>query len=325
MTKTQGRGLWWEGLDPQDFYAQYHPVGKYSWQQTGNPPLARGFYEKYFNRIIDLIDKYQPDLLYFDDTVMPIYPASDVGPRIAAYLYNTNLARNGRLEAVMTGKDLTGANAPWRNALLYDIENGVSNAPQELPWQTDTCIGSWHYKRSRFEQHKYKTAEQVIHLLADIVSKNGNLMLNIPIRGEGTLDEDELKVLAGITAWMSVNSEGIHATRPWKIHGEGPAKLTGSGRTQTAPKYTAADVRFTTKRDTLFAFILGWPESRHVTVKALGSHAEPAAGRKVADVSLLGYGGKLDWTQTPEGLSVKLPEIAPSEYAVTLRIKGLLA
>ena len=325
MTKADGKGKWWDGLDPQDYYAQYHPVGKYNWGQTGNPPLAREFYEKYFNRIIDVIDKCQPDLLYFDDTVMPIYPTSDVGPRIAAYLYNTNLARKGKLEAVMTGKDLTGANAPWRNALLYDIENGVSNAPQEFPWQTDTCIGSWHYKRSRFEQHQYKSAEQVIHMLTDIVCKNGNLMLNIPVRGEGTIDDDELKVLEGITAWMNVNSEGIYATRPWKIYGEGPAKLSGSGRAQTAPKYTAEDIRFTTKGDTLFAFVLGWPESRSAIVKALASNSEQVAGRKVADVSLLGYGGKLEWSQTADGLTVKLPEKAPSEYAITLRIKGLAA
>ncbi len=144
------------GLDPQDLYAQYHPIGSYNWQQSGNPPLDKAFIEKFFNRIIDLIDKYQPDLLYFDDTVLPIYPASDIGLRIAAYFYNTNLARNGgKLEAVMTGK---GLNAEQRRALVLDVERGVTNGGETLPWQTDTCIGSWHYERSVFEQHKYKTA-----------------------------------------------------------------------------------------------------------------------------------------------------------------------
>jgi alpha-L-fucosidase len=162
-------------------------------------------------------------------------------------------------------------------------------------------------------------------MLTDIVSKNGNLMLNIPVRGEGTIDDDELKVLEGITAWMSVNSEGIYATRPWKIYGEGPSKLSGSGRAQTAPKYTAEDIRFTTKGDTLFAFALGWPESGTLTVKALASNSAQVAGRKVADVSLLGYGGKLEWSQTADGLTVKLPEKTPSDYAVTLRIKGITA
>ena len=323
MTKAQGKGLWWEGLDPQDLYAQYHKVGSYNWRQEGNPPIDKVYCEKYFNRIIDLIDKYQPDLLYFDDTVMPIYPASDVGPRIAAYLYNTNLARHGKLEAVMTGKDLNGANAPWRKALLYDLENGVAGGAETIPWQTDTCIGSWHYKRSRFEQHQYKTAAQVVPMLVDIVSKNGNLMLSIPVRGEGTIDDDEVKVLEGLAAWMSVNSEGIYGTRPWTIYGEGPTRPPGRG--QTTQSYTSRDIRFTAKGDSLYAFVLAWPESREATIKALSSNSPQVAGRKIAEVSLLGYGGKLAWTQDEQGLTVKLPEKAPGEYAVTLCIKGLLA
>ena len=95
MTKADGKGKWWDGLDPQDLYAQYHELGRYGWTQSGNPPLDTAYVEKFFNRTIDLIDKYQPDILYFDDTVLPIYPASDIGLRIAAYLYNTNLARHG--------------------------------------------------------------------------------------------------------------------------------------------------------------------------------------------------------------------------------------
>jgi alpha-L-fucosidase len=324
MTKTQGKGLWWEGLDPQDIYAQYHTVGKYNWAQAGNPPIDKVYCEKFFNRIIDLIDKYQPDILYFDDTVMPIYPTSDVGPRIAAYLYNTNLARKGKLEAVMTGKDLTGANAPWRKALVYDIENGVSRGAEPIPWQTDTCIGSWHYKRSRFEQHQYKSALQVVQMLIDIVSKNGNLMLSIPVRGEGTIDDDEVRVLEGIAAWMSVNSEGIYATRPWKVFGEGPSTTVVPARGQFVT-YTSEDVRFTAKGDTLYAFVLSWPESRNATIKTLANNSPQIAGQKITDVSLLGHKGKLDWSQTADGLTVKLPEKAPSEYAVTLRIKGLVA
>ena len=156
VTKADGKGKWWEGLDPQDLYAQYHARGKYDWPQNGNPPIDTAFCEKFFNRIVDLIDKHHPDLLYFDDTVLPIYPASDIGLRIAAYFYNTNLARHGKLEAVLTGK---GLNAEQRRALVLDVERGVTNGGETLPWQTDTCIGSWHYQRSIFEQHKYKTAQ----------------------------------------------------------------------------------------------------------------------------------------------------------------------
>jgi alpha-L-fucosidase len=323
MTKEQGKGLWWEGLDPQDLYAQYHKVGKYNWQQAGDPPIDKAFCEKYFNRIIDLIDKYQPDLLYFDDIVMPIYPTSDVGPRIAAYLYNTNLARHGKLEAVMTGKNLNGANVAWRNALLLDLENGISGGAETLPWQTDTCIGSWHYKRARFEDHTYKTATQVVRMLVDIVSKNGNLMLNIPVRGDGTIDDDELKVLEGLAAWIAPNGEGIFATRPWKVYGEGPIAsapvVSAQGpRTPPAPKYTAADVRFTAKGETVYAFVMEWPEDGKAVIKTLAKGAA-VFPRDIARVELLGA-GEVSFTQDERGLTVNMPDKKPNEYAYGLKI-----
>jgi alpha-L-fucosidase len=166
------------------------------------------------------IDKYHPDLLYFDDSILPIYPSTDIGLRIAAYLYNTSFARNGSVQAVIATK---GLNADQRRAMLLDRERGVQEGIEALPWQTDTCIGNWHYQRSLFDQHKYKTSKQVTQMLVDIVSKNGNLQLSIPLPGNGVPDADELKFLAELTAWMDVNSEGIYATRPWKVYGEGPS------------------------------------------------------------------------------------------------------
>jgi alpha-L-fucosidase len=327
MTKADGKGLWWEGLDPQDYYAQYHAAGRYGWTQNGNPPLAPAYIEKYFNRTIDLIDKYQPDLLYFDDTILPIYPSSDIGLRIAAYLYNTNLARNGKVEAVMTGK---GLSAQQRRAILLDVERGVTNGGETLPWQTDTCIGSWHYERSVFEQHKYKTAKQVSQMLIDIVSKNGNLQLSIPLPGHGMPDADELKFLEELTAWMDVNSEGIHGTRPGKVYGEGPSVTAQAPRGQfggarDVRAYTSEDMRFTMKGDTLYAFIMVWPETKNATVKSLAASSPQLEGRKVADVSLLGHGGKIEWTQDGQGLNVKLPGEPPCASAVTLKIKGALS
>ena len=327
MTKADGKGKWWNGLDPQDLYAQYHPLGRYGWTQSGNPPLDKAYVEKFFNRVVDLIDQHHPDLLYFDDTVLPIYPASDIGLRIAAYLYNTNLKRNGKLEAVMTGK---GLNPDQRRALLLDVERGVTNGGEILPWQTDTCIGSWHYERRVFDQHKYKTAKQVSQMLIDIVSKNGNLQLSIPLPGHGMPDDDELKFLAELTAWMDVNSEGIYATRPWKVYGEGPSVTAQAPRGQfggarDVRPYTAEDMRFTMKGDSLYAFVMVWPESRSTVIKSLATNSPHIDGRKVADVSLLGYGGKLEWTQDEQGLNVKLPAEPPSASAVTLKIKGVTA
>jgi alpha-L-fucosidase len=322
LAKGDGKGLWWEALDPQDLYAQYHAIGKYNWQQSGEPALDKAYVEKFFNRTIDLLDKYQPDLLYFDDTVLPIYPASDIGLRIAAYFYNTNLTRNGgKLEAVMTGK---GLNAEQRRALVLDVERGVAHGGEIPPWQTDTCIGSWHYERRLFEQHRYKTPGQVVQMLIDIVSKNGNLMLNIPVRGDGTIDEDEVACVEGIAGWMAPNGEGIFATRPWHVYGEGPSVTTQApagefGGARDVRPYTAEDIRFTSKGDVLYAFVMAWPVDGKVTIKTLAQGSEHFP-RNIARVELLGGGAPLAFSRDTTGLVVKLPATKPNDYAYAVRI-----
>jgi alpha-L-fucosidase len=319
MTKEDGKGLWWEGLDPQDLYAQYHRLGRYNWPQSGEPPLDKQYCEKYFNRIIDLINKHNPDLLYFDDTVLPIYPASDVGLRIAAYLYNTNYAKNGKVECLMTGK---GLNSIQRKSILLDVERGVTNGGETLPWQTDTCIGSWHYERRVFDQHKYKTSLQVVQMLVDIVSKNGNLMLNIPLRGDGTPDRDEIKVLQGLASWIAPNGEGIYSTRPFTVYGEGPSTVTQArgqfGGARDVRPYTSEDIRFTSKGEIVYAFLMVWPENGKATIKSLaqGSANFP---KEIARVELLG-GDQLTFNRDATGLVVNLPEKKVGDYAYALKI-----
>ena len=145
-----------------------------------------------------LIDDYKPDLVYFDDSALPLWPVSDAGLQIAAHYYNASIRRHhGSLEAVMFGKIL---DAQQRRCMVWDIERGQANEIQPLPWQTDTCIGQWHYDRPLYERNGYKTPETVVRTLVDVVSKNGNLLLNIPLRGDGTRDEKELKILDGIEA-----------------------------------------------------------------------------------------------------------------------------
>jgi alpha-L-fucosidase len=325
--KDAGAGKWWNGLDPQDLYAQYHPLGKYDWPQNGNPPLAPAYCEKFFRRTIDLIDKYHPDLLYFDDTILPIYPTSDIGLRVAAYYYNTNAARNGgALECVLTGKQLS---ADQRKCLLLDVERGVTNGGETLPWQTDTCIGSWHYDRRIFEQHKYKTAEQVSQMLVDIVSKNGNLQLSIPLPGHGVPDSDELAFLADFTDWMDAASEGIHGTRPWKVYGEGPSVTNVApkgqfGGAQDVRPYTSEDVRFTTKGNALYAFVMAWPDSRNAAIRTLATDSPTIGSRKIKQVTLLGPAGKVQWSQDTQGLNVKLPStMSPTgNHPIALKISG---
>jgi alpha-L-fucosidase len=325
LSRADGKGRWWDGFDPQDLYAQYHPIGTYDWPQQGKPPIDPAFCEKFFKRTVDLINKHHPDLLYFDDTVMPIYPTSDIGPRIAAYLYNRNLAEHrGSLEAVMTGKQIKGPDAVWRNALMLDLERGVANGGETMPWQTDTCIGHWHYQRSLYENHQYKSAKSVIQMLIDIVSKNGNLMLNIPVRGNGTIDDDEVKVLDALADWIAPHGEAIYGTRPFAVYGEGPtttatAPASQFGGIADVRQYTAQDIRYTSKGDTVYAFLMGWPEDGQVVLKslAMGSRAFP---RPIGRIELLGSSGLVTFSRDAGGLAVKLPTRRPNDMAYALKI-----
>jgi alpha-L-fucosidase len=325
LTKAQGKGQWWEGLDPQDLYAQYHLLGRYNWPQAGDPPIDKAFCEKFFKRTIDLINKHNPDLLYFDDSIMPIYPTCDIGPRIAAYLYNHSMAKNGgKVEAVMTGKDLKGPDAVWRNALLLDLERGVTNGGETIPWQTDTCIGNWHYQRSLYDKHKYKNAKSVIQMLIDIVSKNGNLMLNIPVRGNGTIDEDEVKVLEELAKWMGPHGEAIYETRPFAVYGEGPTTTTTApinhfGSASDVRKYSPQDIRYTAKGDTVYAFVMGWPKDGKVVLKSLASGSK-AFPRAVNKIELIGSNGLITFDRDQRALTITLPPEKPNEIAYALKI-----
>ena len=206
--------------------------------------------------------------------------------------------------------------------MTEDYERGRSDTIAERPWQTDTCIGDWHYQRSIFEQHKYKTPDQVVKMLVDIVAKNGNLMLNIPVRGDGTIDSDEVAFLEGMAAWMGVNQEAIFATRPWKISGEGPIKMKGGGFSEGGEdRLTPADFRFTTKGDVLYATSMGWPDDGKYVVHTLAAQGAGIVG-DVKAVELLGH-GPVPYTRTAAGLEVTLPAQKPCDHAYALKITGL--
>jgi alpha-L-fucosidase len=207
--------------------------------------------------------------------------------------------------------------------MVLDIERGRANRILPAAWQTDTCIGDWHYRRSIFENHTYKTADTVIKMLVDIVSKNGNLLLNIPLRGSGAIDEDERKVLDGLASWMPANREAIFGTRPFSTFGEGPPDVQGSGNfneRNTRP-YTAEDIRFTAKGDLLYAIALAWPADGKLTIRTLaaGSAGYP---REIGRVQLLGSNGALPFTREAGGLVVTLPREKPNEYAFALKIEA---
>ncbi len=331
LTKADGKGQWWEGLDPQDLYAQNHRpspnfsdptslFARWNWDNGVSLPDA-AYCEKFYNRTLDLINRYQPDLVYFDDTALPLWPVSDAGLRIAAHFYNANMkAHGGKLEAVLFGKIL---NEQQRRCMVWDIERGQSNVIEPQPWQTDTCLGDWHYRRSIFDEHRYKSAKTVIQTLADIVSKNGNLLLNVPVRGDGTIDDDEIAIVEGIARWMDVNKESIFGTRPWTVFGEGPASVGAALNAQgfnegKGRPFTTDDIRFTEANGVIYAIVLGVPTGP-TTIKSLGRDAH-LLRHGIARVELLGHEGKLTWTQEPEALVIQPVAPAPCEYAIVYRI-----
>ncbi len=314
--KTGGlAGIPYDGTDPK--YADlYHDaacarfINKLDWNDDGIPDAWK---RHYLDRITDLIDNYQPDLLYTDGHL----PFEDYGLKMVAHLYNVSAQLHGGVtEAVYTSKEETDCAI---GTCALDHERGVADGIAEHPWQTDTCIGQWHYKRGQ----QYKSAKKVVDLLVDIVSKNGNLLLNFPLPNSGELDAEEMKVLEEITAWMAIHSEGIHATRPWKIYGEGPSTTvkidTGNFNEDKQKDLTAADIRFTAKNNTLYAFAMGWPE-KALVVNALGLNGAQNPG-KIGRVEVLGWKGDLKWKQDENSLTVQMAAEKISDLAIALKIE----
>ena len=273
-------------------------------------PKAPDFVRKtWSDRVNDMGAHYRPDLLYSDS---PLPYADEYGLNMLAQFYNRNIQQHGgTLEAVYTCKQASGGR--W----VEDLERGVMGETCPEPWQTDTCVGGWYYNAKLYERHEYKTAATILTMLADIVSKNGNLLLNFPLRPDGSLDDDELKILDELAAWMSVNGEAIFGTRPWKVYGEGPCHAGSGSFNEDGLRYTARDIRFTTTSNALYALILGWPDCNRTLIRSLAS----AAGT-ITQVSLLGCTDTLAWTQTAEGLDVVLPSTRPCEQACALKIIG---
>jgi alpha-L-fucosidase len=157
-------------------------------------------------------------------------------------------------------------------------------------------------------------------MLVDIVSKNGNLLINVVQRPDGSLDPEAEKVLAEMATWIAINGEAIYETRPWLVHGEGPIRARG-GHFKEDFAYTAKDIRFTSKGDhTLYALALGWPAEKKLLIRSLARFPEVTG--KIAAIELLGNQGPLKWTHEGNGLTIDLPDKKPCDHAIALKITG---
>jgi alpha-L-fucosidase len=302
-------GVDYDGANPQ--YADlYHP--KHDEPYKGNNATwyttDAAYHQVWFNRIKDLIDSYEPDLLYSDGGL----PFGDVGRTLLAHFYNSNVAKHRRLEAVYNCKAL-GSGEFHPEFCVQDVERGVMSGIQPLPWQTDTSNGDWFYS----DGFQYKTGPDVIRMLADIVSKNGNLLLNVVLYPDGSLPPESQALLADLKEWMGVNREAIHGTRPWKVFGEGPTE-TVAGAFKENADYTAVDIRFTSKGAAVYAITLGEPRAP-VAITSFG-RAAGHAPRGVRSAHLLGVSKPLKFQQTDAALVVELPDRLPTRHASVIKI-----
>lgn len=334
ITKKDGKGKWWEGYDPQELYAQNHPLSiesenthrihsQWAWGEGASIPSDE-YFQNFFDRNIDLINKYNPDLVYYDDTSMPLWPVSDVGLKVVSHFYNKSIKENnGKNEAVVFAKILTD---DQKECLVWDVEKGIPDRIQEKPWQTCSCLGSWHYERSIYDNNRYKSAKTVVHMLIDIISKNGNLLLSVPMRGDGSIDDKESAILEGIAEWMAINEEGVFGTRPWKIFGEGPVAETsnplhaqGFNEGKHQP-YSFEDIRFVTKDNILYAHVLAWPLGNKVLIKSLSKGNSLYTGG-IKSIELLGCDKPLKYIETEKGLEIELPmDDKPNDISFVLKI-----
>jgi alpha-L-fucosidase len=301
-------GVPYDGANPAN-YSLYHEgnAGR-EWKQWYRD-VPESFQIEWFNRIKDLVDSYDPDLLYSDGSL----PFGEHGRELLAHFYNSNARRLGRLEAVYNCKKVEDGGQYRDGMCVRDLERGVQDGIAADPWQTDTCIGDWYYKR----EIEYKTPTTILHMLVDIVSKNGNLLLNFPLRADGTLDAKEEGIIESMGTWMAANGDAIYASRPWKVFGEGTNGPTGAMFNEDKLNYTADDIRFTTKGRLLFAFAMAWPASGKLRIRSLASRTPHA-------VRMVDGKDAVKWESTADALVVELPKTRRGDHVFGVQIEGVV-
>jgi alpha-L-fucosidase len=273
--------------------------------------LSPEFARDWLARATELVEKYKPELVYFDWWAgQPNYRPAIT--KFAAFYYNFAQAHGYTGVINIKDNDLN-----WK-AGARDFERGNQDKILEDHWQTDTTLNNtgWGY----IENDTYKPAGEVIRQLADIVSKNGNLLLNIGPRPDGSIPEGAVQSLRALGAWLRINGEAIYATTPWITYGEGPTQVKAGKFTEEGNKpYTAEDFRFTARGKVVYAIGMACPKDGRIAIHSLG-WAHEGAALPVGNVELLGSSEKLTWTQAADALQLTLPASFTCKDAYALRL-----
>ncbi len=288
--------------------------------QSRFEPQDEQFKDDWLARTCEIVDKYHPDLVWFDfgitanqDTNYTDNHYSPYLQRFAAYYYNVSKKADGPLGII---------NYKWKafpeDAAVLDLERSKMDSIRQPFWQTDTAISSssWGYTKDQ----KYKSAGRLVDDLVDIVSKNGCLLLNVGPRADGTIPDQDREILLSIGKWLQINGEAIYETTPWKTFGEGPTGTSTGHLAESKDKpFTAEDIRFTAKGETLYVIALNWPESNQMTIKTLSDSNTDLT--EIESIKLLGSDKPVRWTRDSKGLHVTLPAEKPCDYAYVLQLR----
>ena len=331
LTKKDSVGRWWEGLDPANLYGlppeQRTPEWKEAWKRN------------WLLRMKELLTKYDPDYLWFDGRG---FPYGDYGKEAFRYFYNQSLRKHGKINAVIAGK-IPGGDP----GILHDIEQGVESKISADPWQSICTFTHWFYKKDDDLRHD---ANSTIQLLIDVVSKNGNYVLNVELLPDGTVPPDHKVVLDDFGAWLKLNGDAIYASSPWKVHGDNllsrladadsknanaansdlPAASRNArkrskqfnNRTKDSPDYGHEEVRFTTKGDVLYVFVLN-PSVGEIELPALGLKSKYEA-KQIQSIRLIGSDKTIDFSQNDDKLILNVPATRPNPYAAVFETRGAL-
>jgi alpha-L-fucosidase len=298
------------------YAAFYGPAHAWLMNPQGTPLnddftyVSSAWADDWLARGAELVEKYHPEIVYFDWWIGQASIRRNL-TRFAAFYYNSSL-KYGDHVGVINYKDY----AMQEHSGVLDLERGQLGDIRSLYWQTDTSVSnkSWGY----IQGDTFKSPEFIVHQLIDIVSKNGNLLLNIGPRSDGTIPDEVQRVLLDVGAWLDVNGEAIYGTRPWRVYGEGPTKVVaGSFHDTDTANYKPEDFRFTTKGDVLYVIGLAWPTNSDAVIHSL---APMVGSEHVRSVALLGSEAKLQFDQRADGLHVELPAQSTTKYAYVLRM-----
>ncbi|WP_377136691.1 alpha-L-fucosidase [Rubritalea spongiae] len=269
--------------------------------------------QHWYDRCWEIIEKYDPDMFNNDAPYPDEKRGKGLGVKLFSDYINRDLEENdGKQTVVFSCKN--GKLDP--RAFTYNLERGGSADIREEPWMWATDVsGGWYYRK---DQKNRMSVPVMVGNAVDAISKNGVVMMNVALRGDGTLPENQAVYLEGMGDFLRINGEGIYGSRPWKIFGEGPLEVKDGRQGENHKKFSQEDIRFTTNDGELYAFVLA-PPNDDILIKSLAEGGE--LEDEISSVSLLGSDEKMDWQRDSEGLKIKLPNKLPGEIVNGFRVE----